>query len=257
MPAGSTAQRPHKRRSASFLCSPIISHYQSSMPSAGGSILLALIAPGMSGSQMDDKSIHLDHIQCSAKPDFLCRAPVQLSICARCIPITDGGKRLELNVTNIGMLYTNKATALASIAHGCQLRRATATIWWLPPQRLPFSDATWESPSPPSLARYKAFSTFICWLNVQPAYRKDVCLTTIFRPPQYHEPPPPRTRMASPTLRVVQALIVVPCPTFLSKSITPLVTTLSNTRKFHSNFWDAVVCVVNSTLISHARSASP
>ncbi|KAJ7862553.1 hypothetical protein B0H13DRAFT_1899990 [Mycena leptocephala] len=54
-------------------------------------------------------------------------------------PSTDGGKRLgQLNVRNIGMLYTNKATAPASIAHGCHLRRefhsffkagATTTIW--------------------------------------------------------------------------------------------------------------------------------
>ncbi|KAJ6527769.1 hypothetical protein B0H19DRAFT_1083856 [Mycena capillaripes] len=44
MPAGSTAQRPYKRRSASFLRSPIIPH-QSSVSTAGGSILHELITP--------------------------------------------------------------------------------------------------------------------------------------------------------------------------------------------------------------------
>ncbi|KAJ7822985.1 hypothetical protein B0H14DRAFT_1314685 [Mycena olivaceomarginata] len=40
-------------------------------------------------------------------------------------------------------------------------------------------------------------------------------------------------------LRVVQLSIVVPCPTFLPKSITPPTTALSNTCKFYSIFWDS------------------
>ncbi|KAJ7718888.1 hypothetical protein B0H14DRAFT_3521471 [Mycena olivaceomarginata] len=95
------------------------------MPSAGGSILHMLIAPAPGLRANPISSV-----------ERLSNDPSVRDVS----PSTDGGK---------GMLYTNKATAPASIAHGCHLRRefhsffkagATTTIWWPPPQRLPFSD---------------------------------------------------------------------------------------------------------------------
>jgi hypothetical protein len=64
-------------------------------------------------------------------------------------------------------------------------------------------------------------------------------------------------RTQPPQLRVVQVSIVVPCPSFLSKSITPPMTALSNTHKFHSKFWDSGEQLYFSYLLSMHLTTVP
>ncbi|KAJ6600204.1 hypothetical protein B0H10DRAFT_1958856 [Mycena sp. CBHHK59/15] len=140
MPVGSTAQRPHKRSPASFLRSPIIPNYHSSMPGGGSSILHALIAPVQRQAWVQTRFPPSSALPMTDPCEIYPHPPMEVRACST--PI----KRQLWPPSHMAV-----NSDMNSILSSRQEQRR------LSPQRLPFSDTTWESPSPPSLARYDAF----------------------------------------------------------------------------------------------------
>ncbi|KAJ6618923.1 hypothetical protein B0H10DRAFT_1947138 [Mycena sp. CBHHK59/15] len=192
MPVGSTPQRPHKRSPASFLRSPIIPNYQSSMPGGGSSILHALIAPVQRQAWVQTRFPPSSALPMTDPCEIYPHPPMEVRACST--PI----KRQLWPPSHMAV-----NSDMNSILSSRQEQRR------LSPQRLPFSDTTWESPSPPSLARSHTgrMSASTPSSAVPDTYLTHSRLANAFCAPRnlfevlhsQHEPPPPRARMASLT----------------------------------------------------------
>ncbi|KAJ7825254.1 hypothetical protein B0H13DRAFT_1918697 [Mycena leptocephala] len=124
---------------------------------------------------------------------------------------TDGCKRPgQLNVRNIGyaLLQKSNGSSLHRRMAVTPDLRATTTIWWLPPQRLPFSVVRAAFEEQPGSYHHR--------LPLR-AHIQQGCL-------------PSDCLLLSPSRswRLSDALIAVPCPTSLSQSLTPPATAIEH-----------------------------
>ncbi|KAJ7346142.1 hypothetical protein DFH08DRAFT_937466 [Mycena albidolilacea] len=145
-------------RVASKFCLNIL-HSSSSAPRQ--------LPPGFSTSHTLDFGLRTDHAAAECLvffaqfPETLCLSPSMIAFCSprdqvHC-PLKPNHPR-ACDFVALGDAQTSSWCPKRSEGISLHsIQRATTTIWWLPPQRLPFS----ESPQPPSLARKDVYLTIV------------------------------------------------------------------------------------------------